>query len=169
MTLDSGGIAKGLFADWVAEALAGHAAVAVDCGGDIRITGAPRVVRVTSPFNGSDLLAFEVADAGVATSGTTKRSGHLIDPFTGMPADTGIVQVTAVAPTALEAEVRAKAALLSADPAWLAHGGVVVRDDGSAEVLSLAAVGGDAVDDRAARHEVQRVEALAQLAGLRVA
>ena len=137
-TLDSGGLAKGLFADWVAEALSGHAAVAVDCGGDLRITGAPRVVRVTSPFDGSEIHAFELADAGVATSGIGRRAWlgghHLLDPSTGRPAYTGVVQVTAIAPTALEAELRAKAALLSADPAWLCHGGVVVRDDGSVHV-----------------------------------
>jgi hypothetical protein len=47
---------------------------------------------------------------------------------------TGVVQATAFAPTALEAEVRAKAAVLSGPegaPAWLTHGGVVVFDDGS--------------------------------------
>ncbi len=140
LTLDSGGLAKGLFADWVAEALAGHGAVLVDCGGDLRITGAPRTVRVTSPFDGLEICAFELADAGVATSGIGRRAWltpdgrpahHLLDPSTGRPAYTGFAQVTAIAPTALEAELRAKAALLSADPAWLCHGGVIVRDDGS--------------------------------------
>ena len=45
-----------------------------------------------------------------------------------------MVQVTALAHTALDAEVRAKAALLSGpvDGArWLRHGGVLVFDDGS--------------------------------------
>ena len=40
---------------------------------------------------------------------------HLLDPATGRPAFTGVVQATALAPTALEAEWRAKAAVLSAD------------------------------------------------------
>ena len=161
LALDPGGIAKGLFADWVADALAGFQAVAVDCCGDLRVTGTPRPVRVLSPSDGGLLHVFDVADAGVATSGIGRRAWldadgrpahHLLDPSTGLPAFTGVVQVTAVAPTALEAEVRAKAALLSADPAWLAHGGVVVRDDGSAEVVEVsgedgrAAVGGCVAD-----------------------
>jgi FAD:protein FMN transferase len=48
------------------------------------------------------------------------------------------VQATALAPTALEAEVLAKAAVLSGParaPGWLPHGGVVVLDDGTHEVV----------------------------------
>ena len=37
---------------------------------------------------------------------------HLIDPRTGAPADTDIVQATVLAPTAREAEVLAKAAVI---------------------------------------------------------
>ena len=49
------------------------------------------------------------------------------------------MQVTALAPTAVEAEWRAKAAVLSGPEAaagWLPHGGVVVLDDGSHFVVS---------------------------------
>ncbi|HEV3056330.1 MAG TPA: FAD:protein FMN transferase, partial [Solirubrobacteraceae bacterium] len=59
---------------------------------------------------------------------------HLLNPATGRPAFTGVVQVTALAPTATEAETRSKAALLSGPAGaaqWLPHGGVVVLDDGS--------------------------------------
>jgi hypothetical protein len=44
-----------------------------------------------------------------------------------------VIQVTAIAPTGAEAEVRAKAALLSGAGqamGWLPHGGVVVLADG---------------------------------------
>ena len=62
---------------------------------------------------------------------------HLLDPATGAPAWTGLVGATALSPTAVEAEVRAKAALLSGPHgarAWLArHGGLVVHDDGRVE------------------------------------
>jgi FAD:protein FMN transferase len=93
------------------------------------------------------LHAFEVAAGGVATSGIGRRSWldargpaahHILDPATGRPAFTGIVQATALAPTALDAEVRAKAALLSGPEgaaAWMPHGGVIVLDDGSHRVL----------------------------------
>jgi thiamine biosynthesis lipoprotein len=144
--LDSGGIVKGMLADVLGEALALHQAYAIDCAGDLRLGGlgrVPRTVRVASPFDDEVLHEFELMDGGVATSGIGKRSWigpygspahHLLDPGTGRPAFTGIVQATALAPTALEAEVAAKAAVLSgpADaPRWLPHGGVVVLEDGS--------------------------------------
>jgi thiamine biosynthesis lipoprotein len=49
------------------------------------------------------------------------------------------VQASALAPSALEAEIRAKAALLAGPRAtrrWLRYGGVVALDDGSYEVLA---------------------------------
>jgi thiamine biosynthesis lipoprotein len=148
--IDSGGLAKGLFADVLAAALREHDAFAVDCAGDLRLGGArriPRTVRVASPFDDSVLEEFEVAAGAVATSGIGRRSWldsdgrpahHLLDPASGRPAFTGIVQATAFAPTALEAEWRAKAALLAgpeAAPSWLPDGGVLVRDDGSHSVV----------------------------------
>ena len=51
------------------------------------------------------------------------------------------MQVTALAPTALEGEARAKAALLSGPQAaagWLPHGGLVVFDDLSHDVIAPA-------------------------------
>jgi FAD:protein FMN transferase len=148
--LDSGGLGKGLFADVLGEALAGHGAFAVSCGGDVMLGGAAgltRAIHVESPFDGSILHTFERPRTGVATSGIGRRSWldrggcpahHLLDPATGRPAFTGVVQVTALAPSALLAEVYAKAAILSGPHgarAWLPHGGVIVRDDGSHEVL----------------------------------
>jgi thiamine biosynthesis lipoprotein len=141
--LDSGGLAKGLFADLLAAELAGHDSFGIDCAGDLRVGGAPRPVHVASPFGGAGLHTYELADCAVATSGIGRRSWidargrpahHLLDPATCAPAFTGVVQATAIAPTAVEAEVRAKAALLSGPDAaadWLVHGGVLVFDDGS--------------------------------------
>ena len=52
--------------------------------------------------------------AGAAGSDPDGRPAHhLLDPATGRPAFTGVVQATALAPTAVEAEWRAKAAVLS--------------------------------------------------------
>ena len=79
--------------------------------------------------------------AGSAAGAGSTRDGrpahHLLDPATGAPAFTGVVQATALAPTAVEAEWRAKAAVLSGPQAatWLTHGGVVVLDDGSHHVV----------------------------------
>ena len=141
--LDGGGLAKGLFADVLAETLRGRPSFAVDCAGDLRIGGAARRVDVASPFDGRILHRATLTDVGVATSGIGRRSWrggdgrpahHLLDPGSGRPAFTGVVQATAVAPTALEAEVRAKAAVLSGPDraaGWLPHGGVIVFDDGT--------------------------------------
>jgi FAD:protein FMN transferase len=164
LSLDSGGLAKGLFADVLGETLATHASFAINCAGDLLIGGtalAARPIRVQSPFDGSTLHTIERARTGVATSGIGRRSWirengapahHLLDPATGEPAFTGVVQVTALAPSTLEAEVRAKAALLSgprAAPSWLAHGGVIVFDDGSHLVAQPAPV---ITADQLARH-----------------
>ncbi len=151
LALDSGGLAKGLFADALGEMLASHSSFAINCAGDLFVGGTARAlrpIRVQSPFDGSTLHTFELARTGVATSGIGRRSWlnqdatpahHLLDPATGRPAFTGVVQATALAPTALEAEIRAKAAVLSgprAAPGWLAHGGVIVFDDASHQVLT---------------------------------
>jgi thiamine biosynthesis lipoprotein len=104
-------------------------------------------VHVTGPYGDSVLHTFELRGGGVATSGIGRRSWigpdgrvahHLLDPASGRPAFTGVAQATALAPTALDAEIRAKAALLSGPEAaagWLEHGGAVVLDDGSCTVL----------------------------------
>jgi thiamine biosynthesis lipoprotein len=151
LMLDSGGLAKGLFADVLGEQLASHPSFAIDCAGDLLIGGSAhskRPIMVESPFDGRTLHTFELSHTGVATSGIGRRSWldrdgrpahHLLDPSSGRPAFTGIVQVTALAPSALDAEFKAKAALLSGPdvaPRWLAHGGVIVFDDGSHHVLA---------------------------------
>ena len=149
LRLDSGGIVKGLAADLVAELVAGDGAVAIDCAGDLRLKGAtPREVRVADPFTHDRVLhRFALTDGGVATSGIGRRSWlgadgrpahHLLDPGTGRPAYTGVVQATALAPTAVEAETLAKAALLEGPgrgAGRLVHGGVLVFDDGAHEVV----------------------------------
>jgi thiamine biosynthesis lipoprotein len=104
-------------------------------------------VHVASPFEHAVLHTFALRSGGAATSGIGKRSWidpdghvshHLLDPGTGRPAFTGIVQVTALAPTATQAEILSKAALLRG-PAQagevLVHGGVFVLDDGDYVVL----------------------------------
>jgi FAD:protein FMN transferase len=148
--VDGGGIVKGLCADLLGEMLGEHDGYLVDCEGDMRIGGAAgleRVFEVTAPFDGSVLHEFAFADGAVATTSITKRSWldrgrpahHVLNPATGQPAYTGIVQVTALAPTALEGEALAKAALLSGPEgagAWLPHGGVIVFDDLSHAVIA---------------------------------
>jgi thiamine biosynthesis lipoprotein len=147
--IDSGGIAKGLLADRVGAKLARFPAYVVDCCGDIRVGGAaarPRPVRVEDPRGGDPLpTALRIADAGIATSGITRRAWrgpdgvaahHVLDPSSGRPAFTGVIQATALAPTAFLADVHAKWALLSGPdlaPARLPYGGLLVLADGAVE------------------------------------
>jgi thiamine biosynthesis lipoprotein len=150
LRLDSGGLAKGLFCDLLAQTLGTHEAYAVDCAGDVRIGGRARLeraIQVASPFGAELLHVFTESQGAAATSGIGRRSWldaagrpchHLLDPSTGRPAFTGIVQVTALAGRAALAEVCAKAALLSGPDGargWLPDGGVIVHDDGSHEVV----------------------------------
>ncbi len=69
-----------------------------------------RDLQIGHPLGGVAAM-LEVGDGAVATSGVTGRrwrnadgtpGHHLIDPSTGRPARTGLSQVTALAPTALE-------------------------------------------------------------------
>jgi thiamine biosynthesis lipoprotein len=162
LRLDTGGTGKGLAADLLAARLdaaargaaAGRDAArrwAVDCGGDLRVSGgggAPFRVDVRHPLTGEAMRELTLTRGAVATSGIDRRlwrgaggspAHHLLDPSTGEPAWTGLIGATALAPTALEAEALAKAALLSGPQraaGWLTtHGGLTVRDDGDVEAF----------------------------------
>jgi thiamine biosynthesis lipoprotein len=149
---DTGGTGKGLAADLIAETLAGYTRFVVDAAGDLRIGGAiagsyPYEVVVEHPFRAAALGTVKVGTGAIATSGISSRiwqtangyAHHLLDPATGEPAWTGLVSVTALARTALEAETLAKHALLGGPVAARAvlsrHGGIAVRDDGEVEWL----------------------------------
>lgn len=137
---DTGGTGKGLAADLLAGELTGR--WAIDCGGDLRV-GGEHSVDVRHPLTHEAIHTLHLEDSAVATSGIDTRlwrapdgtpKHHLLDPSTGEPAWTGLISVTALAPTALEAEALAKAALLSGPrtaQTWLKrHGGLLITDDG---------------------------------------
>lgn len=159
VAIDSGGVAKGLLADRVGARLARFPAYVVDCCGDVRVGGAAerrRPVLVEDPFGGAPVATLRVVDGGIATSGITRRAWdkgghapahHLLDPASGEPAFTGVVQATALAPTAFLADVHAKWALLSGPElgrARLPYGGVLVLADGSVETVAPRAPAGAA-------------------------
>ena len=157
LEIDSGGVAKGWAADAAAAMLRGEPTLAVDCAGDIRVggsAGAGRAISVADPFGGEPVATLTVHSGGVATSGIGRRrwrnrdgstGHHLIDPASGRPCFSGIVQATALAPSAEEAELRAKAALLAGPGAaseWLPGGGLLVLDGGDVvEVGDLSETG----------------------------
>jgi thiamine biosynthesis lipoprotein len=149
---DLGGSAKGHAADLAARLLAGSATFAVDVGGDIVLGGRtemPRGVEVEHPLDRGCVLRFAVAAGAVATSGianrvwrsTTGFAHHLLDPSTGEPAWTGVIQATALADSGVEAEALAKAALLAGPEGGRRilerRGGALVLDDGTVQAVAL--------------------------------
>ena len=115
--IDLGGIAKGWMADRLARILGPDCLV--NLGGDLRTNGEWPV-----DVAGTTLL---LRDQAAATSSVCRRRWgdvhHLIDPRTGLPAKSGVSEVSVVTSTAFEAEVVAKTALLlgpSLAPAYCA-------------------------------------------------
>lgn len=157
LRFDSGGTGKGLAADLIAASLQGYSRFVVDCGGDIRLGGReadrqPRTIAVEHPLSGSRPYVVSLRAGGIATSGLNVRiwrredgsfAHHLLDPATGRPAWTGLVGVTALGATTLEAETLSKAALLSgparARELIAARGGLLVHDSGRVELVGQLA------------------------------
>ncbi len=153
LKLDTGGTGKGLCADAVAHRLAGYTRYVVDCGGDLAIGGVgaqlePYEVEIEHPLTGETIRSVLIASGGVASSGLNVRlwqdadgnfAHHLLDPATGRPAWTGLIGVTALAPSALEAETLAKTALLlgpaEAPGVLEEHGGLLVHDSGDVQLV----------------------------------
>jgi thiamine biosynthesis lipoprotein len=147
--LDLGSTGKGLAADLAAEAAldaAGPGAgVLVSLGGDLATAGrAPeggwRILATDDSRTPSDAPGEVVAieRGALATSSTTVRrwrvadgvtAHHIIDPRTGLPADTGWRTATVVADTCEAANAASTAAIvLGADaPAWLEAAGLPAR------------------------------------------
>ncbi len=139
LSFDLDGVAKGWLADRALSRLAAHRWVAVDVDGDIAIrVERDRRVRfgVADPrTSGCVLVELELAGPeaggqrafGLATSGTTihrwtvddQPSHHLIDPRTGRPARTDVIQATVLAGSAREAEAIAKSAVILGSEASL--------------------------------------------------
>jgi FAD:protein FMN transferase len=150
--LDSGGLGKGLAADLAALTVPADIRLAISCGGDLALRGtlpAPWEIAVDGAHSGKPVHRLRVRSGGVATSGVSSRlwrradgtyAHHLLDPATGEPAWTGLVAATAVAPSALDAEMLAKTAVLSgpavARRLLARRGGVLQHDDGRVEVVA---------------------------------
>ncbi len=116
--LDFGGIGKGYAVDRTCELLAPYGPCLVSAGGDLAVRGGAWPVGVET-LDGN--LTLELTSGAIATSGSDRRrwrttegeAHHLIDPGTGAPAETDLLRVTVVAPTAVEAEVLAKSLYLA--------------------------------------------------------
>jgi thiamine biosynthesis lipoprotein len=150
--LDFGGVAKGWAAMKAAQRLGRFGPALVDAGGDIAVSGhqrpdgQPWPIGVRDPFQSDGYFeTLLIGRGGVATSGVDyhrwQQSGmwnhHIIDPRTGLPADTDLLTVTVVAPDAVRAEAAAKTVLILGSPAgmdWLesdsALAGILVLQSG---------------------------------------
>ena len=140
--IDLGGIGKGYAAERAAEILGASAPCLVNAGGDIATRGGSWTIGVETA---DEPLTLELAGGhALATSGRDRRRWtrggrelhHLIDPQTGVPAETDLVRVTVVAPDAVEAEVVAKSLFLAGADAAVAEAdaaglpAVLVTEDG---------------------------------------
>jgi thiamine biosynthesis lipoprotein len=146
--LDLGSIAKGYGVDRAVSALRQHGVTSaiVEAGGDLYALGtAPGGdawrVGIQDPDDDRALIGtIDVADAGVATSGTYRqffryrgrRYHHLLDPVTGAPRATPLRSLTILADRCMHADVAATA--LFGMPA-----------DQASRILTLCAPGGSIV------------------------
>jgi thiamine biosynthesis lipoprotein len=144
--LDLGATAKALAADHAAAAASAAAGCAtlVSLGGDLRIAGADRAggwrIRVTDDHR-SDVTApgqwITLTAGGLATSSTTARrwrgarceAHHLLDPATGLPAQSRWRTVSVTAATCLDANIASTRAIIRGDDAaeWLDRLGLPAR------------------------------------------
>ncbi len=142
VALDFGGIAKGWTVDRAAESILRLMTWAlVDAGGDLRIVGETPLggleVAIEDPYDAdAEILRLGLDSGALATSSVTSRSWgpglhHVIDPRTGSPAQTGVLQATVWAPTCTAAETGSKWALLDDERALARVPAVIVRDDGT--------------------------------------
>ncbi len=126
-TLDLGGIAKAWIIERLAEHLTPHGPFLIDIGGDMIARGdgpdgGPGwLISVADPYLPErDICWLRLRGQAIATSTTMRRRWqlngrwmhHIIDPRTGAPSRSDLAQVTVVAPSATEADIYAKTALI---------------------------------------------------------
>lgn len=154
VTLDSGGIGKGLAADILTSMALERGALGalVEMGGDVRIAGTPPDgshwrLGIEDPFVEERSIAkVNLLDGAIATSSTLKRSwdkdgkiaNHLINVHTGESMTTNVVTVSVIAVSASIAEVITKAGFTRRDfltwvPTLGAAAFVVYRDGTTAQ------------------------------------
>lgn len=131
LTLDPGGLGKGLAADILATELInrGAAGACVSIGGDIRCIGqSPQgdfwTIPIETPFATSETGTISFTQGGIATSWLHAKTWstptgvqhHILNPKTRLPltsADSSLIQTTVIANEAVWAEIYATALLVS--------------------------------------------------------
>jgi thiamine biosynthesis lipoprotein len=121
LTLDLGGVAKGLAVDTAARELEPFENFAIDAGGDLYLGGSnPQGVpwtigiRHPRPVDEQDqalIDSLRVSNQAVCTSGDYERRTHILDPRTKTTSDR-VASATVVAPSAMLADALATAAFV---------------------------------------------------------
>jgi thiamine biosynthesis lipoprotein len=123
MKIDLGGIAKGYAVDRMAAILknGGIKRAIVNAGGDVYALGNPArksgwEIGIRNPRNHESIVdVIRLSNKAAATSGDYekfftkggRRYSHIIDPRIGAPASSGVMSITVIAPSALEADALA--------------------------------------------------------------
>lgn len=113
MMLDLGSVGKGYAGDLAAQVLKDHGITSalLDLGGNIQAVGtkadgSPWRLGLRDPFFDGTLGVLEISNQAVVTSGAYERYffgedgtryGHIIDPSTGYPAESGLASATVIA------------------------------------------------------------------------
>ena len=142
VVLDLGATAKAYAADRAARdaAAAAGCGVLVSLGGDVAVAGACPAggwtVRLSDDANDTDpdLPSVRIRSGGLATSSTAvrhwRRGGialhHIVDPVTGLPADTPWRTVSVAAASCLDAQIAATATMVRGLD-WLGPTGLPAR------------------------------------------
>jgi thiamine biosynthesis lipoprotein len=151
--LDFGGIAKGMAVDAALEALSQNdiKSALVNAGGDLSVLGLPPVEEhwpVAVPGQ-KQYWTIPLHHGAIATSGIAHRHWqqgnivrhHILDPRTGLPAESDLWSVTVVADRCEQTEVAAKVAFIlgSKAGAEFLHrhriAGLLVHEDGKWETV----------------------------------
>lgn len=123
LSLDLGGIGKGVAVDWAIAKLQslGVTNAMVKAGGDLRVVGAPPgethwTVQLEDPRKEGQRVNIPLRDAALSTSGNYenffevngRRYSHILNARTGLPVE-GIAACTVIAPTCAESDAWATA------------------------------------------------------------
>jgi thiamine biosynthesis lipoprotein len=117
MTLDLGGVAKGLAIDLAAKELKEIRNFSIDAGGDLYLggkndDGEDWVVGIRHPRKDQKVIeVLRVSNTAVCTSGDYERGAHLLNPQDGSHAS-GVASATVIAPTAMLADAASTAAFV---------------------------------------------------------
>lgn len=153
MGVDLGGIAKGCASDWLADILRaqGVKSAILNLGGNVyalgkRPEGGKWRVGVTDPAeSGSVAGVIEASDTAVVTSGAYQRGfteenvyyHHILNPKTGMPADSDLISATVVSKSGARADALSTALFVlgeaEAISLWERDGSfdmILITDDG---------------------------------------